>query len=89
MAEVRKKFDALEASRPAQKFVPQEINLHFDYRLDSTFDHLICTNLCNEKIRWILDICTHPRVIKAVKELLGPNIVLLSSAVFTKYPTDA
>ena len=32
MAELRKKFNELELSRPNQKFVPQEINPHFDYR---------------------------------------------------------
>ena len=34
-----------------------------------------------------MDLCLHPRVVEAVKNLLGSNIVLLSSAIFTKYPT--
>ena len=30
----------------------------------------------------------HPRAIKAAQALLGPNVVLMSSAVITKYPTN-
>ena len=33
-------------------------------------------------------MCLHPNVVSAVKSLLGPNIVLLSSTVFTKYPPE-
>ena len=33
-------------------------------------------------------MCLHPKVVSAVKSLLGPNIVLLSSTVFTKYPPE-
>ena len=36
--------------------------------------------------RWILDLCKHERVLEAVKKILGPNIVLLSSCLITKYP---
>ena len=35
---------------------------------------------------WIFDICTHASVLEAVKEILGPNIVLLSTCLITKYP---
>jgi len=37
--------------------------------------------------RWILDICKHERVLQAAKKILGPNIVLLSTCLITKYPT--
>jgi len=40
------------------------------------------------KHQFIFDLCIHPQVIEAVKSLLGPNIVLLSSTVFTKYPAE-
>ena len=33
------------------------------------------------------DLCIHPRIIDLMKKILGPNIVLLSSTIFTKYPT--
>jgi len=69
MTDIRKKFDHLESSRPNEKFIPQEINLHFDQK-------------------WILDLCIHPRILEAVENLIGPDIVLLSSTVFTKYPTE-
>jgi len=69
MAQFRNHFDALEATRPDQKFIPQELNLHFEHR-------------------FILDLCMHPRAIKAAQALLGPNVVLMSSAVITKYPTN-
>mgnify|MGYP002046018712 CR=1 FL=1 len=36
--------------------------------------------------RWILDICKHERVLQAAKKILGPNIVLLSTCLITKYP---
>jgi len=32
MAQFRNHFDALEATRPDQKFIPQELNLHFEHR---------------------------------------------------------
>ena len=38
--------------------------------------------------RWILDLCIQPRILEAVENLIGPDIVLLSSTVFTKYPTE-
>ena len=37
--------------------------------------------------RWVLDICKHDRVLQAAKKILGPNIVLLSTCLITKYPT--
>ena len=37
-------------------------------------------------LRFILDLCLHPRVMRAVSNLLGPNVVLFSSTLFTKYP---
>ena len=36
--------------------------------------------------RWILDICKHERVLQAAKNILGPNVVLLSTCLITKYP---
>ena len=35
-----------------------------------------------------MDLCLHPKVLEGVKLLLGPNVVLLASAIFTKYPTQ-
>ena len=32
MEDIRKKFENLESTRPTGKFVPQEINLHFNHR---------------------------------------------------------
>ena len=32
MTDIRKKFDHLESSRPNGKFIPQEINLHFEHK---------------------------------------------------------
>ena len=34
------------------------------------------------------DLCIHPRIIDLMKKILGPNIVLLSSTIFTKYPPN-
>ncbi len=38
MADLRKKFDDLEATRPNKKFIPQEINLHFNHRFESVLN---------------------------------------------------
>ena len=37
--------------------------------------------------RWMADLCIHPKIIDVMKKILGLNIVLLSSTIFTKYPT--
>ena len=34
------------------------------------------------------DLCIHPKIIDVMKKILGPNIVLLSSTIFTKYPPN-
>ena len=69
MESYKEKFQSLESTQKEKKFVPQEINLHFEHK-------------------FIFDLCVHPKVIEAAKSLLGPNIVLLSSTVFTKYPAE-
>ena len=38
--------------------------------------------------RWMADLCIHPKIIDVMKKILGPNIVLLSSTIFTKYPPN-
>jgi ectoine hydroxylase-related dioxygenase (phytanoyl-CoA dioxygenase family) len=39
-------------------------------------------------LKWACDIASHPRVLDAVESLIGPNILALSSAWFSKMPRD-
>jgi hypothetical protein len=38
--------------------------------------------------RWAYDLGTHPRVLDAVEDLLGPDILLWTVSIFPKYPRD-
>lgn len=42
-------------------------------------------HLCHS---WAYDLATHPRVLDAVEDVLGPNILLHSTTMFSKYPRD-
>lgn len=37
---------------------------------------------------WAYELATHPRVLDAVEDLLGPDILLWATSVFPKYPHD-
>ena len=39
-------------------------------------------------IKWICDLATHPAVLDAVEDIIGPDILIHSSTIFTKYPQD-
>ncbi|KAK2849292.1 hypothetical protein Q5P01_009126 [Channa striata] len=36
---------------------------------------------------WVKDLTTHPRVLEAVRAVLGPDVILLDSRFICKYPT--
>ena len=38
--------------------------------------------------RWIFEICKHPKVLEAAQKILGPNVVLFSTCLITKYPVE-
>jgi non-heme Fe2+,alpha-ketoglutarate-dependent halogenase len=38
--------------------------------------------------RWAYDLGTHPRVLDAVEDILGPDILLWTVSIFPKYPRD-
>jgi len=38
--------------------------------------------------RWAYDLATHPRVLDAVEDLLGPDILVWTVSIFPKYPRD-
>jgi hypothetical protein len=40
-------------------------------------------------LRWAYDLATHPRILDAVEDVLGPNILIHSSTVFYKSPRDS
>jgi ectoine hydroxylase-related dioxygenase (phytanoyl-CoA dioxygenase family) len=39
-------------------------------------------------IKWICDLATHPAVLDAVEDIIGPDILIHSSTIFTKYAHD-
>ena len=43
--------------------------------------------LCDH-FAWAFDLATHPKVLDAVENILGPDILVWGTDVFTKYPRD-
>lgn len=39
-------------------------------------------------VKWICDLATHPNVLNAVEDVIGPDILIHSSTIFTKYAHD-
>ena len=39
-------------------------------------------------VKWICDLATHPRVLDAVEDIIGPDILIHSSTIFAKYAHD-
>jgi hypothetical protein len=38
--------------------------------------------------KWVCDLATHRAVLDAVEDIIGPDILIHSSTIFTKYPED-
>jgi hypothetical protein len=43
---------------------------------------------CHLYFKWICDLATHTAVLDAVEDVLGPDILIHSSTIFTKYAHD-
>ena len=43
---------------------------------------------CHLRFKWICDLATHSRVLDAVEDIIGPDILIHSSTIFTKYAQD-
>ena len=43
---------------------------------------------CHLHVEWICDLATHPAVLDAVEDIIGPDILIHSSTIFTKYAGD-
>jgi len=43
---------------------------------------------CHLCFRWAYDLATDPRLLDVVEELIGPNILVFNSTVFTKPPRN-
>src|SRR5262245_25953362 len=39
--------------------------------------------------RWAYDLAAHPRILDAVTDLLGPNLLIWATELFAKHPQDA
>jgi len=38
--------------------------------------------------RWAYDLATHPRIVDAVEDVLGPDVLVWTVSIFPKYPRD-
>src|SRR5262245_11760127 len=43
---------------------------------------------CHLYFPWACELATHPKVLDAVEDMLGPNILIHSSTIFAKYAGD-
>lgn len=43
---------------------------------------------CHLTFKWVCDLAMHPTVLDAVEDIIGPNILIHSSTIFTKYAHD-
>src|SRR5262245_38709822 len=43
---------------------------------------------CHLYFKWVCDLATHPGVLDAVEDIIGPNILIHSSTIFCKYAQD-
>jgi hypothetical protein len=41
---------------------------------------------CHLTFRWAYELCTHPRVLDAVEQIIGPDILVHSTTLFSKHP---
>jgi len=46
------------------------------------------TSQCHLNFRWAYDLCTHPTILDAVEDIIGPDILVHSSSIFCKHPQD-
>jgi len=74
-----------------------ELCLRFlDYWMESTAaltglparEYYVVLNETHLLLRWVYRIASHPRVLDAVEHILGPNLIVWSSAWFPKMPED-
>src|SRR4051794_36481950 len=43
---------------------------------------------CHLRFKWVCDLATHPTILDAVEDVIGPDILIHSSTIFTKYAHD-
>ena len=43
---------------------------------------------CHLRFKWVCDLATHPRILDAVEDVIGPDILIHSSTIFCKYARD-
>jgi Phytanoyl-CoA dioxygenase (PhyH) len=43
---------------------------------------------CHLHFKWVCDLATHPGVLDAVEDIVGPDILIHSSTIFCKYAED-
>jgi non-haem Fe2+, alpha-ketoglutarate-dependent halogenase len=67
-AEVRRRFDALEAAEGRERSQIGLLDRHFD-------------------IPFVMELAADPRILDAVEAVVGPDILLLATHFFCKYPS--
>jgi non-heme Fe2+,alpha-ketoglutarate-dependent halogenase len=60
-----------------------ELDLHFGGRATAEQK-----GDCHLNFKWVCDLATHPTVLDAVEDVIGPDILIHSSTIFTKYAQD-
>jgi non-haem Fe2+, alpha-ketoglutarate-dependent halogenase len=43
---------------------------------------------CHLRFKWVCDLATHSKILDAVEQVLGPDILIHSSTIFCKYAND-
>jgi non-haem Fe2+, alpha-ketoglutarate-dependent halogenase len=43
---------------------------------------------CHLRFKWVCDLASHPAILDAVEDVIGPDILIHSSTIFTKYAND-
>lgn len=41
----------------------------------------------HKQYQWVKDLTKHPQILKVIKAILGPDVILLDSRFICKYPT--
>jgi len=71
MAELRSKFDSFEAARPNGVYIRQPAAVDLHHHFEYKF---------------LAELVVNEKLLDAVEEVLGPDLVLLSATWFCKYP---
>lgn len=70
-----------DAERQRFRSDVEELEAQFAARAKPTY-----FGQCHLNFRWAYELCTHARVLDAVEQILGPDILVHSTTLFSKHP---